>query len=225
METKDKVLLTVGIVGLVLLAFTAYKAVRYDEVMKSYEHVRLENAELEKETDSLGREIAKFEVMVLSHDAVVASKDSTIDSLRRASSDWESMYLYVKSELETKGEIETTVRDSVICRDSVVYVAGVFDWHDEWMTMKGMHVMELDRIYIDYELRNSFSMSYGWKKSGLFKRPVLEGKIVNDNPNTTVGRVTTFTVPSQEQKVYEKWWFQLSTGFIIGGIGGYLIGR
>lgn len=226
MDWKYKALVAAGVAVVVFLAVCVYGLYRENaEAVRSYEHVRLENAELEREKDSLGREIARFEVTVLTHDAVVASRDSTIDSLRKVSSDWESLYLYVKAELETRGEIEATVRDSIVYRDSVVYQAGVFDWHDQWLTLKGTHVLGLNRVYIDYELRNSFSMSYGWKKTGLFSSPVLEGRIVNDNPNTTVGQVMTFTVPSPEKRVYEKWWFQLGTGFIIGGIGGYLIGR
>lgn len=191
----------------------------------AYESVRIENAELIKTRDSLGREIANFEVIVLNQEALSASKDSLIDSLRKASDNWKSMYLYVKADLETKGEIEASVRDSVVVKDSVMYKAGVFDWSDRWLTMKGVHILDMGKISIDYSIRNSMAISYEWQRAGLFARPVLKGTIVNENPNTTVGRVTTFTVSAPERRVYEKWWFQLGAGFVLGGVSGYLIGR
>lgn len=193
--------------------------------LDDYESVRIENAELIKTRDSLGREIADFEVTVISQEALAESKDSLIDSLRKASENWKSMYMYIKTDLETKGEIEASVKDSVVMRDSIIYSAGAFDWSDRWLTMSGVYIPDLSKISIDYSIRNSMSVSYEWHKSGMFSRPVLNGRIVNENPNTTVGKVVTFTVEAPEEKLYEKWWFQLGTGFIFGGVSGYLIGR
>lgn len=219
--------LGIAILWLLSIFLTVLTVVKCSEASMSddYESVRLENAELLKSRDSLGREVAKFRVMVLDEKALSLSKDSIIDSLRRTSDNWKSLYMYVVADIETQDSIEASVRDTTITRDSVVYKAGVFDWGDKWLTLQGTYLFDEGTIGIKYSLRNRLSFTYEWKRDRLFARPVMYGTVINENPNTSVGRVTTFVVRSPDQRFYEKWWFQLCTGFVLGGVSGYLIGK
>tara|TARA_R110000824_G_scaffold348631_2_gene535367 strand:+ start:232 stop:867 length:636 start_codon:yes stop_codon:yes gene_type:complete len=66
-------------------------------------------------------------------------------------------------------------------------------------------------------INNNQSVVVGWKKQGLFKKPLLTTEITNSNPYIKQLEIKPIVIV-YPKKIYEKWYVVLPVGYILGKI-------
>lgn len=218
-KTVGQLVLLLVLIG--VIAFMGYELYNSGKELKdAYKTATLKDADLKKERDERGREVTTFKAEIASLNLLKHSQDSLIQELKKDVGKWKNLYSYTLIELENTGNIKAEVRDSIVYKylDKPIQ-AKVFNWQDDWMSMYGVVT---DTADIKYKLKNSISLDYKWHRDRWYSRQYLQGHIIQNNPNAETTRVVTF-VAKPEQKIYDKWWFQMGVGVVVGSVGAHYL--
>lgn len=174
-------------------------------------------ASLEKEVDKYGRLSYEYRALMVDYKDLSTLSDSVIEDLKLDVKRYKNLYQYTR--------IRTTVHDTLILHVTDTIIDGsnsrMFNYRDEWLNCGGVFLNGGD-IKFNYSIINDLTLTYRWKRDRWYTKKYLVGSVVSNNPKVVVNKVMNFTI-RQDDKFYNKKWFNLLTGFAVGVIGSKLL--
>jgi hypothetical protein len=185
-------------------------------------NLQLGTTKLTKTIDAQGKEHAGYQALQVTLKQLKAMDDSTIRALKKETKYWKDLYSHTSAASTTTDTLTITVRDTVYKSpyDSSTVHAKTFHWKDDWLSLKGILS---DSLWLTYSLKNNLTVDYYWKRDHWWKKPELQGSIVQANPNTTTDKVVQFVVAAPPKMWYETTVAHIIFGVAIGATGTYLI--
>jgi hypothetical protein len=166
-----------------------------------------ENSTLTTKIDSQGREIATAKNTILTNSKEVQKELKSFDELKK---------IETKVVVNTKTVYDTLVvqtTDTVIKTNTAEYVAKSFKYDDKWLSIKGVIA---DSLLIDkLEVRNSFTIEQGVKKSGLFKKENVV-MLRNENPHAKTEQMQSFIIKDERTWLQKNGWKAVSVALMVG---------
>tara|TARA_R110002049_G_scaffold309180_1_gene518117 strand:- start:10861 stop:11487 length:627 start_codon:yes stop_codon:yes gene_type:complete len=89
-----------------------------------------------------------------------------------------------------------------------------FDLNDKYYQLNGK-VSNLGISIDNITIPNKQNIIVGWKKQGLFKKPLLTTEITNSNPYIKQIEIQPIVI-TYPKIIYEKWYVVLPVGYILG---------
>lgn len=208
----------------ILFMFGAWYYYRLDDKADSdlISNLQMGTTQLTKERDELGKEHASYTALMITKDQLEKMNDSTVKALKKETKYWKDLYSHTAVNSSTTDTVHLAVHDTVYKdpHDSSTVHAKTFSWNDEWLTLHGVLS---DSLWLSYALRNKLTVDYFWKRDHWWKKPYLEGSIIQANPNTTTDKVVQFVIAAPPKKWYETTVAHIVFGAAIGATGAILI--
>lgn len=179
----------------------------------------LENRDLKKSYDSLGRETVKLEGVLVSEKTLKEAKIKELNKFKDELKNVKNLVSYYGIKGEASNNLRTRINkvDTVylvknkidtLILDTVRTKSINFDYRDEWTIINGKYIEYNDRadsIDIIYSVDTDIEILHAWKRPGFLKRKVPEITIKFNNPNVKTQEVKT--IIKRKKRGFFAWLF------------------